>query len=334
MNNGNDDREIDPEQTTSSGDWWRGPVTGRPSPANPPPAPAPYPRPNPYASGPNPYATGPRPYQSGPNPVPPVQNSYVSGPNMFPPMPPGGSPPPPASRGRIWLLAAVGALVVVVVTVVAIMVVTHDSSTTAAPASSTTTKPTTTSPHPATTTAPQSTLKPQIPGYQVDVPKDLQAAWDIPKDWAIDQSITIFGTSSDSIPAVGYAQDGVDYCTDNTRTTMFLSNSNIDDATAAATDVGAHSARIGYATKTSLTAGAPQQLSTTDGNLHGTFLETSGAFTSPAGCATTFSVYTFALSVGTAGKGSLVLTIVADTGIDHSVTADSARRLFASFRLL
>ncbi|MFE3189282.1 hypothetical protein ACFXHA_09755 [Nocardia sp. NPDC059240] len=260
-----------------------------------------------------------------------MQNPYLSGPNMFPPMPPGGAPPP--GRGRIWLLAAVGALVVVVVTVVAIVVVTHDSGTSAAPASSTT-KPATTSPHPTTTTAPQSTLTPQISGYQVDVPKDLKAAWDIPKDWGIDQSITIFGTSSDSIPAVGYAQDGVDYCTDNTRTTMFLSNSNIDDATAAATDVGAHSARIGYAAKTSLTAGAPQQLSTTDGNLHGIFLETSGAFTSPAGCATTYSVYTFAISVGTTGKGSLVLAIVADTGIDHSVTADSARKMFASFRLL
>ncbi|WP_460722029.1 hypothetical protein [Nocardia heshunensis] len=246
------------------------------------------------------------------------------------------APPPPPGRNRIWLLAAVGALVVVIVTIVAVAVVMNDSGTAAAPSSSakpsSTTKPATT-PHP-TSTAPQSTLTPTIPGYQVDVPGDLKAAWDIPKDWAIDQSQSIFGTSSDSIPGVGYAQDGIDYCTDNTRTTMFLSTSTIDDATAAATDVGAHAARIGYSAKTSLTAGAPQQLSTTDGNLKGTYLETSGAFTSPAGCATAYMVYTFALSVGTAGKGSLVLVIVADTGVDKAVTADSARKLFASFRLL
>ncbi|MEC3955578.1 hypothetical protein VMT65_21240 [Nocardia sp. CDC153] len=323
----NHDRDIDPEKTTSSGDWWQGvPGRGYTAPYNNPPPPIyPHPSPNPYA-----------PYQSGPNPIPPVQNPYATGPNMVPPNATGGYPPPPSGgRGGPWLLVGAGALVVVIAAVIAIVVVVHDSGNSAAPTSSaaatSTSRATTSAPR---TTAPAtSTLTPQIPGYQVDVPKNLKAAWDIPKDWSIDQSTTIFGTNDDNIPAVGYAQEGEEYCPNNVRTTMFLTTSDIDDATAAATDVGAHAARIGYSTKTSLTAGTAQPLDTTDGPLHGVFLETKGGFTAPAGCATTYSVYTFAIGVGT-GKGSLVLTLVSDTGVDRSVTADFARKLFATFRLL
>ncbi|WP_157513867.1 hypothetical protein [Nocardia concava] len=259
-----------------------------------------------------------------------MQNPYTTGPNMFPPNPPGGG------RGRIWLLAGVGALVVAIVAVVAIVVVMRDSGTSATPTSSakptSTTRPTSTAPR-TTTTGPASTLTPQIPGYQVDVPKDLKAAWDIPKDWTIDQSATAYGPGNDSIPAVGVAQEGVDYCPNNVRTTMFLTTSDIDDATSAAGDVGSRAARIGYSTKTSVTAGGPQPFATTSGPLNGTFVETTGTFTAPAGCATTFSVYTLAIGVGT-GKGSLVLVLLADTGVERSVTADFARRLFATFRLL
>ncbi|GAB0103463.1 hypothetical protein JMUB6875_24360 [Nocardia sp. JMUB6875] len=249
---------------------------------------------------------------------------------MFPPNPPGGG------RGRLWLLAGVGALVVVIAVVVSIVLVMRDSGTTAAPSSSakptSTTRPTTSAPRP-TTTGPTTTLTPQIPGYQVDVPKDLKAAWDIPKDWTIDQTATDYGPDNDSIPAVGVAQEGADYCPNNVRTTMFLTTSEIDDAASAATDTGSHAARIGYSTKTSLTTGAPQPFATTSGPLNGTFVETTGTFTAPAGCATTFSVYTLAIGVGT-GKGSLVLVLLADTGVDRSVTADFARKLFATFRLL
>ncbi|MVU79528.1 hypothetical protein GPX89_20050 [Nocardia sp. ET3-3] len=264
-----------------------------------------------------------------------MQNPYATGPNMFPPN--GYTPPPGGGRGRIWLLAGLGALVVVIVAVVAIVVVMNDPGGPASPSSSAKPSPTTrvsTSAPRTTTTGPTSTLTPQISGYQVDAPKDVQAAWDIPKDWAIDQSESTYGTTTDNLSAVGFAQEGVDYCPNNVRTSMFLTTSEIDDATTAATDVGAHAARVGYSTKTSLTAGAAQPLDTTDGPLHGVFLETSGAFTAPAGCATTYSVYTFALSVGTAGKGSLVLVLLADTGTDRSVTADFARKLFATFRLL
>ncbi|MFE3002195.1 hypothetical protein ACFXG4_45410 [Nocardia sp. NPDC059246] len=354
MSGETDGQDIDPEKTTSSGDWWQGPVHERPQPG--PPSPYPQPSPNPNASGPNPipgpgpasgngprpgpspYQSGPDPYQSspyrsGPNPVPPSANSYGTGASPFAAQPGGFGPPPGGNRGRVWLLAGVGALVVAIVAVMAIVIVMHDSGKGPTPTAA---KPTSITSAPATTprtTAPASTLTPQIPGYQVDVPKDLKAAWDIPSDWKTDLTATTYGNGTDSIPAAGFAEEGSDYCPSNVRTTMFLSTSDISDATAAATDVGAHAARIGYTTKTSLTAGTAQPLDTSDGQLHGTFLETSGGFTAPAGCATGYSVYTFALSVG-AGKGSLVLVILADTGVDRSVTADFARKLFATFRLL
>ncbi|MFE3754331.1 hypothetical protein ACFXO9_08495 [Nocardia tengchongensis] len=347
MSSGQDGQDIDPERTTSSGDWWQGPVHDRPAPNPiPPPNPLPPPNPpvsgpnpyvsapNPYAAGPNPYVPGPSPYASGPNPTPPMANSYGTGPAPFPATspPPGNYPPPPGDRGRLWLLAGIGALVVAIVAIVATVAVMRDSGSTPSPTAlpASTTKPVTTAP---ATTTPSSTLTPRIPGYQVVVPKDLKAAWDIPKDWTIDPSTTTYGTDADHLAAAGFSEEGVDYCPNNVRTNMFLSTSDISDATAAATDVGAHAARLGWSTRTSSQAGTPQPLDAGDNTLHGTFLETTGAFTAPTGCATTFSVYTFAVSAGPT-NGALVLVIVADTGVDRSVTPDFARELFASFRLL
>ncbi|MFJ9743943.1 hypothetical protein, partial [Streptomyces sp. NPDC101166] len=152
-------------------------------------------------------------------------------------------------------------------------------------------------------------------------------------DWTVDLSTTKYGTDADHIPAAGFAQEGVDYCPNNVRTNMFLSTSDLSDATAAATDIGAHAARIGWSTQSSSKAGTPQPLDSGDNTLHGTFVETTGTLTAPAGCATTFSVFTYAVSAGPT-SGSLVLVIVADTGVDRSVSADLARRIFATFRLL
>lgn len=351
-----DDQGNDPDRTTSSGDWWQGPVHDRPAtpqpyrPTSTPPVSAPNPYPsgpnprvferNPHASGPNPQApvrnpcaSGPNPYASGPNPVPPVANSYGPAP-VAPGSPlPGTHPPPRGDRGRVWLLAAIGAVVVAIVAIAAIVFVLRDSGSTPTPTTPPSpTKPTTTAPR-TSTTAPASTLTPRIPGYQVVVPKDLKAAWDVPQDWTVDLSTTEYGSDADHIPAAGFTQEGVDYCPNNVRTNMFLSTSDLSDATAAATDVGAHAARIGWSTQTSSKADAPQPLDAGDNTLHGTFLETTGTFTAPAGCATTFSVYTYAVSAGPT-SGSLVLVIVADTGVDRSISPDLARGIFATFRLL
>ncbi|MGW4530039.1 hypothetical protein ACWEOI_03720 [Nocardia sp. NPDC004340] len=360
MSGERDDQGDDPDRTASSGDWWQGPVHNRPAtppvppyrPTPNPPAPEPNPYrsgpspqvsgsnphasgPNPQASGRNPYASDPNPYASGPNPVPPVANSYGTGPAPVSPGSPlpGTYPPPRGDRGRLWLLAAIGAVVVAIVAIAAIVFVVRDSGSTPDPTTPpSSAEPTTTAPR-TSTTAPASTLTPRIPGYQVVVPKDLKAAWDVPQDWTVDLSTAKYGTDADHIPAAGFAQEGVDYCPNNVRTNMFLSTSDLSDATAAATDIGAHAARIGWSTQSSSKAGTPQPLDSGDNTLHGTFVETTGTLTAPAGCATTFSVFTYAVSAGPT-SGSLVLVIVADTGVDRSVSADLARRIFATFRLL
>ncbi|QVI22869.1 hypothetical protein KHQ06_07820 [Nocardia tengchongensis] len=211
-----------------------------------------------------------------------MANSYGTGPAPFPATspPPGNYPPPPGDRGRLWLLAGIGALVVAIVAILATVVVMRDSGSTPSPTAlpASTTKPVTTAP---ATTTPSSTLTPRIPGYQVVVPKDLKAAWDIPKDWTIDPSTTTYGTDADHLAAAGFSEEGVDYCPNNVRTNMFLSTSDISDATAAATDVGAHAARLGWSTRTSSQAGTPQPLDAGDNTLHGTFLENHRRFHRP-----------------------------------------------------
>lgn len=369
-----DDPDNDPDRTTSTGDWWQGaPPTGspwesrpghpvqppaRPNPGQPhqnspygpqtgPPGSLPRSGANPLQSGPNPQS-GVNPYQSGPNsqigmnPVRAGQNPYSTGPSAFQTAPPGGQPPysnglPPSTgggRGRVWLLSGIGALVVAIAVVVAVVIVVRNPSPAPTPvAKPSTTAPATTSPA-ASTTAPASTLTPEIPGYQVVVPANLKAAWDVPKDWVVAQSsTTTFGTASDNVAAAGTVQEGIEYCPDNVRTTMFLSTSTNSDANGAAMEIGAHVARLGWSTGGAITPGTAAPLTSTDGTLHGTFLETTGTFTATAGCANTFSVYTFAISVGD-NKGSLVLTIAADTGVDRSVNPDYARKLLATFRLL
>ncbi|WP_433670022.1 hypothetical protein ACQP06_01870 [Nocardia sp. CA-136227] len=181
---------------------------------------------------------------------------------------PGIYPPPRGDRGRLWLLAAIGAVVVAIVAIAAIVFVVRDSGSTPDPTTPpSSAEPTTTAPR-TSTTAPASTLTPRIPGYQVVVPKDLKAAWDVPQDWTVDLSTAKYGTDADHIPAAGFAQEGVDYCPNNVRTNMFLSTSDLSDATAAATDIGAHAARIGWSTQSSSKAGTPQPLDSGDNTLH------------------------------------------------------------------
>lgn len=317
----------------------------------------------PPQQGPAPWQSGgpvpgAPPYRSGANPFPPVQNpptgpGYPSGANPYapgpgayrtaqqpPPVPPYTGYPPTGGggggggrgRGRVWLFVGIGALVVVIAVVLAVVFVNQNSGSSAQPTTTTTAPATTTTPYNSTTAPATTTPAPIIPGYQVVVPNGVKAAWDVPADWKIDQTATGFGTGADEVPVNGLATEGENYCPNYTRTNMFLTLSDKPDAAAAAADVGARMAKVGWSTRTSTNAGAAQPFSSTDGKLNGVYLETSGAFTPPdPSCASTYSVYTFAVSSGTQ---SLVLTIAADTGVDRSVNADFARRLLATFRLL
>ncbi|MBL1073590.1 hypothetical protein JK358_04220 [Nocardia sp. 2] len=325
--------------------------------------------PNPYQSGPNPqqganpYQSGPSPqqgatpYQSGSMPQPgypggqqpqAAQGPFQTGPNASqsgrPPYggtsPYGGYGPPPSDgRGRVWLYSGIGALVVAIVAVIATVVVINDDSgggggpTTTSAIASTTTRTTTSR----TTTSPRTTTRAStpasvIPGYQVVAPSDVDAAWDVPADWTLNTSITSFGTGSDELPVSGLAQEGIDYCPDYVRTNMFLTVSSQADAAAAAADIGARMANLGWPNPT-VNATSPEPFANTDKSLNGVYVETSGSFTPPASsCASTYTVYTFAVSGGS--SGSLVLTLAADTGIDRAVARDLARRILATFRFI
>ncbi|WP_067718545.1 hypothetical protein [Nocardia yamanashiensis] len=350
MTSGFDDRKPEPGSEDQTANWWQGaPAPGsqwdsRPHPVQPPgfgPPVQPYPG-NP-ATGPNPYAVGGNPQQapnsapSGANPFPTGPNPYQTGPSPHQGAQPpygGGYGPPPSDRNRVWLYAGIGALVVALVAVVAVVLVTRDSGTGALPATSTSVAATTTSKprSSAATTTPSSSQSPRIPGYQVVVPTGVQAAWDVPSDWTIDQTADGWGSGADRISVAGLAQEGVNYCPNFVRSNMFLSTSTLSDPAAAATDIGKRMAKLGWETLTTLNSGAPESFSSSDDTLHGTFVETSGAFTPPdPSCAKTYSIYTFAVSGGT---GSLVLTIAADTGVDRAVDRDFGRRLLATFRLL
>ncbi|WP_067825457.1 hypothetical protein [Nocardia inohanensis] len=353
MTSGFDDRKPEPGSEDQTANWWQGaPAPGsqwdsqaqhpiqppgygpQPNPygagANPPSGANPYPSGanppisvDPARTGANPFQTGPNPYQTGPVPYQPAQPPYG-----------GNYGPPPGGNNRVWWYAGIGALVVALVAVVAVVLVTRDSGTGALPATSTSAAATTTSkPRTSTpTTTPSSSQSPRIPGYQVVVPAGTKAAWDVPSDWAIDQTANGWGSGSDRITVAGLAQEGVGYCPNYVRSNMFLSTSTLSDPAAAATDIGKRMAKLGWETLTSVDSGAPESFSSSDNALHGSFVETSGAFTPPdPSCAKTYSIYTFAVS---GGEGALVLTIAADTGVDRAVDRDFARRLLATFRLL
>ncbi|QLY31352.1 hypothetical protein [Nocardia huaxiensis] len=369
MTGGSDDRNNDPERGDANPDWWQGmPPPGSPweshpqHPVQPNPAPGgQYPQqgPSPFQSGPQPQGTTPfqsgaNPFRSGPNPYPtgPLpqagRHPYQTGqnPSQSGQPPYGGTPayggygqPPSDERRKLWLYSGIGALVIAIVAVVAtVVVMTDDSGGGGGQASGTSTvSSTTTSRTTSRTTTPNSTTRTStpaavIPGYQVVAPSDIDSAWDVPADWTLDTSTTTLGAGADELSVTGLAQEGIGYCPDFVRTTMFLTVSTEADAAAAATEAGARMARTGYQNAT-VQASSPEPFANSDKSLNGVYVETSGTYPPPAAnCASAYTVYTFAVSGGS--SGSLVLTLAADTGVDRAVGRDLARRILATFRFI
>ncbi|MEV6772599.1 hypothetical protein AB0N05_28580 [Nocardia sp. NPDC051030] len=294
----------------------------------------PYQQPQPYQSGAQPYQSGPQPYQSG---QPPYGGQPVPGygPQGYA-QPPGGG-----GRGKGWLFAGIGILIVAIVgAIVTVVVMNQGSSETSAGSSTTpslisalTTTPGSSQPStsPKTSTSKTTSAAPVIPGYQTVTIPDNGAAFDIPKDWKIDRTgQSYFGSGADRIPIAGLAQDGLEYCPNYVRTNIFLSQSTETDPTKAATDIGAKMGRVGWSTSTGSTAGAAESFSNSDGQLTGIFMETKGNAPAPAaGCASTYSIYTFAFP---GENGAFVLTIAADTGVDKAVDVALAKKILASIR--
>ncbi|WP_054816829.1 hypothetical protein [Nocardia arizonensis] len=193
----------------------------------------------------------------------------------------------------------------------------------------------TTSARPVSPKAPaaRSTETPVVPGYQVVVAPDSGAAYDVPPDWTVadpDRSGG-FGSPPDAVGGKGYAFDGKGYCPGSTRTVAFLTGADESDSATAATRLGIRTAKAAYSNSPAGgTAGPPQPLDSLDGYQHGVFVETKGTIVgAKPGCATEFSVYTFATPTDT---GNFVMVIAADTGVPASVDPDTARRIFTSIR--
>ncbi|WP_306364390.1 hypothetical protein [Nocardia sp. CC227C] len=328
MTGGSNDRDDDGTQRNP--EWWEGtPEPGSPWQSQPrhpeqpgdPTTPAGYGTPGGYGGYP-PYPLGSELHQSGPVPYQPA------------PFPPGRYGPPSGGGRKGLLFAGIGVLVLALVTVAAVILVNRDSEEPVVASTTTTSaaQPTTTTRTTRTTTGPTSP-SPVIPGYQVISPTDIDAAWDVPRDWVLDESIKEFSSADESVPVSGLTTEGAGYCTDFVRTNMFLSATTNPEATASAREIGEKLARIGWSTGSGITSTPGEPFTNTDGSLQGVFMETTGTFTAPdPRCADTFTVYTFAVSGG--ATSSIVLTIAADTGVDRAIDPTFARRLLATLRLV
>ncbi|MEV5840164.1 hypothetical protein [Nocardia sp. NPDC052112] len=245
------------------------------------------------------------------------------------------------SRGRrtAWIAAAVAALVVAGGATAAIVTTDHGSDDTAAQdpvpsmvsaltptGSHTSTRPSTTQDVPANHEAPV------VPGYQVVVASDLGAAYDVPADWIVapDGKVGGFGEPPNAVTGKGLATEGKSYCPGSTRTVAFLTGSKDTDSATAAIELGTRTAKIAYTNSPGGTAGAAEPLRSLDGSQQGMFVETKGTATNVnPGCATEYSVYTFATPTD---SGNFVMVIAADTGVPNAVDAVTAKRIFTSIR--
>ncbi|MFF2086649.1 hypothetical protein ACFVVM_22995 [Nocardia sp. NPDC058176] len=262
----------------------------------------------------------------------------------------GFPPGPPKSGGKagIWVAVGIAAVLIGGTALTAVAVSrSDDSSGTAAGASatpsmvsalSTTPAPSETSAPKATTTAPTGAAagqEPVIEGYQVVASPDRGAAYDVPPSWKVASEGTIGGFGEppgDSVIGKGYATDGRDYCPGSTRTVSLLTGSKLSDHAEAGAELGTKTAPLAYSGSTG-TPKPAESLRSMDGKISGMFTETTGTVPDPEpGCASTYSVYTYAFKG--AKDGSFVMVMVADTGVPDAIDAATAKRIFSSIRAL
>ncbi|MFD3707604.1 hypothetical protein ACFWUP_31090 [Nocardia sp. NPDC058658] len=271
--------------------------------------------------------------------VPPLQHNGVQS---------YGQPVPPRKSGNkaaIWAAVGAAALLLVGGAITAVAVSRGDDApSTAAGTTPSMVSALTTSPGPASSSKPKpsttpsgaaSSRKPLIDGYQVVASPDRGAAYDVPAGWKVASETTIGGVGEppgDSVVGKGYATDGTDYCPNSTRTMSLLTGSKNADSAAAGAELGTKAAPLAFQGAKG-TPGPAQPLKSIDGKTEGMFTETTGTVPTPApGCATTFSVYTYAFKG--AKEGSFVMVMIADTGVPGAIDATEAKRIFSSVRAL
>ncbi|MEU6564007.1 hypothetical protein [Nocardia nova] len=320
------------------------------------PGPEPAPAPNfpPQQQFPSPLGSEPgwQPQQAGPQ----AHSSW--NPEQHPPTAQFRSPQPPADRPpkrrKALLLSGIGVLAVIAVGVtVAIVTSGNSGDATAAksvtpsmvsalstenqappPQSPPAAPPSHPAPKPRPGQAPPGEAPPPtIPGYQVVQILDRGAAYDAPADWKPAEVPTaVWGSGSDTLEVAGLTQDGKNYCPNYTRTNAFLTMSQQADPAVAAADVGKRIGAFGWTGAKITNSSAAEQMVSADGQLHGMFVETTGSAPAPSpGCATTFSVYTFAFP---SENGNFVMTVAADTGVDQAVDQATAKRILSTIRPL
>ncbi|MFC9660199.1 hypothetical protein ACFVJ5_08180 [Nocardia sp. NPDC127606] len=239
--------------------------------------------------------------------------------------------PPPRRNGGSGAIIAVIAVVVVLVIGVAVAVgfaaSSSDESTTSASTSTTTTK---SGPLSGTSTAPLA------PGSKGVLIASYRVAYDVPSAWTVhSESDTMsFSNATGAIDGRGQATEGADYCPGSVYRAMAAVTSTTEtDLAAAAKSVAKIAAAGGYSDPTGGKVSAPTSLKTQSG-ISGQFVETSGPWTPqiPGCTANAYSVYTFGFR--NASSTTLVLTILVDRGTTGELTADQAKKLIDSLRLV
>ncbi|MFD4356275.1 hypothetical protein ACFWPX_27245 [Nocardia sp. NPDC058518] len=267
------------------------------------------------------FGTGQQPFAQQPG--------YGQQPYGYAPAPQQYSPPPRRGGGSGGIIAVVSVIVVLAIGVavaVAFAARSSDESTTSA-GSTTTTKA---GPLSGTSTAPLA------PGSKGVLIPTYRVAYDVPSAWTIhsDSDPMSFTTANGSVDGRGQATEGADYCPGSVyRAMAAVTSSTETDLAAAAKSVAKISAAGGYSDPTGGKISTPSSMKTQSG-VSGQFVETSGAWTPqiPGCTANAYSVYTFGFR--NAANTTLVLTILVDRGTTGELTADQAKKMIDSLRLV
>ncbi|TCJ96896.1 hypothetical protein DFR71_2930 [Nocardia alba] len=293
---------------------------------------------NPYAAQPDggqAYPSQPgigqQPYgaQFGPGQYAP-QAGYGQQPYGYAPVPPQYSPPPRRSGGSGTIIAVIAVVLVLVVGVavaIGFAASSSDESTVAASTSTTTTKA---GPLSGTSTAPLT------PGSKGVLIAGYRVAYDVPSTWTVhSESDTMsFSNATGAIDGRGQSTEGANYCPGSVyRAMAAVTSTTGTDLAAAAKNVAKIAAAGGYSDPTGGKVSTPVSLKTQSG-ISGQFVETAGPWTPQVpGCtANAYSVYTFGFR--NAAGTVLVLTILVDRGTTGELTADQAKKLIDSLRLV
>ncbi|MFE7720964.1 hypothetical protein ACFU44_18195 [Nocardia rhizosphaerihabitans] len=283
------------------------PQYGAPQPGygQPPYGQQPY-APQPY--GQQPYAQQPYGYAPQPNPGPPRRNN---------------------GAGVIIAVVVVVALIAVVV-IAAVVIGASSSDDTSAAATSTTATTVKAGPLTGATTAPAT------PGSKGVLVASYRVAYDVPSAWSVsaEYDTMSFTTALGSMNGRGQATEGESYCPGSAYRAMAgVTTTTESDPASAAKAVAKIAAAGGYSDPTGGKLTSPTALTTQSG-VTGQFVESTGPWKPAiAGCtADSYSVYTFAFK--NAADTLLVLTLLVDRNATGELTADQAKKIITSLRLV